>query len=133
MRAAMALASQALNRRGGGKIAIFDRGPPPAGGGKITLFSNSSTKFGRKHDLGPIGSARRAGKIDRMAANRPFQAGVGAMVALALLLAGDLGGRAESAAPESAGAKTKEKVPEKVPEKAAGKVAEQTGASAVPA
>jgi hypothetical protein len=30
----MALASQALNRRGGGKIAIFDRGSPPAGGVK---------------------------------------------------------------------------------------------------
>jgi soluble lytic murein transglycosylase len=35
------------------------------------------------------------------------------MVALALLLAGNLGGRAESAAPGSAGGKTKEKVPEK--------------------
>jgi soluble lytic murein transglycosylase len=64
-----------------------------------------------------------------MAANRPFQAGVGAMVALALLLAGDLGGRAESTAPGAAGGKTKEKVPEKP----AGKVAEKAGATAPPA
>jgi soluble lytic murein transglycosylase len=51
------------------------------------------------------------------------------MVALALLLAGDLGGRAESAAPASAGSKTKEKVPEKP----AGKVAEKAGATTLPA
>ncbi len=50
-------------------------------------------------------------------------------MALALLLAGDLGGRAESAAPGGAAGKTKEKASEKP----AGKVAEKAGAMTLPA
>src|SRR5882724_8679247 len=64
-----------------------------------------------------------------MARNRPYQAGIGAMVALALLLAGDRGGWAESVAPAGVGAKPKAKVPEKP----ADKVAEKGGAKAVAA
>jgi len=51
------------------------------------------------------------------------------MVALALLLAGDLGGRAESVAPGGVGAKPKEKVPERLSDK----VAEKGGAKTLPA
>jgi soluble lytic murein transglycosylase len=60
-----------------------------------------------------------------MAQKRPHLAGFGAVVALALLMAGDLSGRAESAAP---GATPKEKIPEKVQEK----VVDKAGASSLP-
>jgi len=56
-----------------------------------------------------------------MARIGPHLAGVGAVVALALLMAGDLSGWAESTAPASAGAKPNEKVAEK--EKAVEKAA----------
>jgi soluble lytic murein transglycosylase len=51
-----------------------------------------------------------------MARNEPHLAGIGAIVALALLMAGDRSGRAESTAPASTAAKPKEKVQEKVQE-----------------
>jgi hypothetical protein len=63
-----------------------------------------------------------------MARKRTHQAGIGALVVLALLGAGDLGLRAESAAPGSVGAKPKEKVLEKVSDKAV----EKGGAKTLP-
>jgi soluble lytic murein transglycosylase len=64
-----------------------------------------------------------------MARMRTHQAGIGALVVLALLGAGDLGLRAESAAAGSLGAKPKEKALEKVSDKAV----EKTGAKTLPA
>jgi soluble lytic murein transglycosylase len=63
-----------------------------------------------------------------MARERAHQAGIGALVVVALLAAGDLGGRAESAAPASIGAKPKEKAPERASDKAA----EKGGAKTLP-
>jgi soluble lytic murein transglycosylase len=59
---------------------------------------------------------------------RAHLAGIGAVVALALLMAGDLSGRAESAAPGATGAKLKETAQEKAQEK----VVEKAGAKALP-
>jgi soluble lytic murein transglycosylase len=55
--------------------------------------------------------------IDRMARKRTQLTGIGAAVVLAFVMAGDLRGRAESAAPGSIAAKPKEKAAEKVAEK----------------
>jgi soluble lytic murein transglycosylase len=55
--------------------------------------------------------------FERMARNGPHSAGIGAVVALALLMAGDVSGRAESTAPAGTAAKPKEKVQEKGQEK----------------
>src|ERR1700722_239376 len=52
-----------------------------------------------------------------MARKRAHLTGIGAAVVLALVMAGDPSGRAESAAPEGIAAKPKEKVAEKVAEK----------------
>jgi soluble lytic murein transglycosylase len=56
-----------------------------------------------------------------MARKRPHLTGVGAAVVLAFVMAGDLSGRAETAAPGGVAAKPKEKAAEKVPEKTAEK------------
>jgi soluble lytic murein transglycosylase len=71
-----------------------------------------------------------------MARKKAHLAGIGAAAVLALVLAGDLSGWAESVAPGGVGAKSKEKVQEKVQEraqeKAQEKVVEKGGARTLP-
>ena len=68
-----------------------------------------------------------------MARTRPHLTGIGAaVVVLAFVMASDLSGRAETAAPGGIAAKPKEKGAEKVPEKVAEKVAEKGPAKTLP-
>jgi len=67
-----------------------------------------------------------------MARKRPHLTGIGSAVVLAFVMAGDLSGRAETAAPGGIAARPKEKAAEKVPEKIAEKTPDKGPAKTLP-
>jgi soluble lytic murein transglycosylase len=67
-----------------------------------------------------------------MARTRPHLTGIGSAVVLAFVMAGDLSGRAETAAPGGIAARPKEKAAEKVPEKIAEKTPDKGPAKTLP-